>query len=192
MTLQLNIGDLYRLNYRKCCQKWMKIQISTMACRLDMIYTSFRTAICTTWTSKADSLHSSALEDLILIWKSIGRRHDVSVIGIEDFRRPRNPSLRIIIRNGFLTPTKNSCDVIHTSLLIQSKNRPSARKKELLIHRGSGDMPTIQGQLGTSIHSLNHSVIPFFLRDVNLRTCKCTCVYVSTWEGDWVSLWVSV
>ena len=47
LTLQLNVKDLYRVYYRKYCRKWVKIQISTMACRLEMIYTSFRTAICT-------------------------------------------------------------------------------------------------------------------------------------------------
>ena len=47
LTLQPNVKDLYRVYYRKYCWKWVKIQISTMACRLEMIYTSFRTAICT-------------------------------------------------------------------------------------------------------------------------------------------------
>ena len=43
LKLQLN----YRLNYRKFCQKQVIIQIQKMACHLEMIYTSFRTAICT-------------------------------------------------------------------------------------------------------------------------------------------------
>ena len=47
LTLQLNVKGLYRVYYREYCRKWVKIHISTMACRLEMIYTSFRTAICT-------------------------------------------------------------------------------------------------------------------------------------------------
>ena len=63
LTLQLNVKDLYRVYYRKYCQKWVKIQISTMACRLlEMIYTSFRAALCTLvlckfqyWAPSADT-----------------------------------------------------------------------------------------------------------------------------------------
>ena len=81
LPLYPNVNRL--LPYSKADRLLSRKQTFLPSFSISVRYARSRTA---TSTSKADSLHFSALEIVILIWKTIGRGEDVSVIVVESFR----------------------------------------------------------------------------------------------------------